>query len=375
MAHTLIHAFGLVVPVFDEAERVAEYGPLLAGFAEELPPASELLFVDDGSTDTTIEQIEAVQQKFPKAPIRVLARPHAGKGGAIVAGLRSVDTPLRGFCDLDLSTPLEDLLRIAAQAARPGVLAIGSRDLTGSSLARPEGPVREGLGRAYNRLLQATVTPGVVDTQCGAKVARAEVWEAILEHTSEQGFAWDAEAVAVASALGVQVQEVPVTWRHDDRSKIHVFRDGAAMVAATPRIWRGARRVRRQHAAAVAAAPTAAQTTEVFDEGNAERLLDADRSHWWFRCKAALVATALRRTDGAGGGDGWLVDEGAGAGGVTAMLGWRPDRVLVLEGNPVLASAAAERHGVYGARSDVNAVPLGDGAVSVVCLLDVIEHP
>jgi SAM-dependent methyltransferase len=359
-------AFGLVVPVFQEADRVVEFGPRLASFAEDLPPGSELLFVDDGSTDATVERLAALRVEHPKASIRVLERPHAGKGAAITAGLRALDTPLRGFCDLDLSTPLEDLARIAVQAVRPRVLAIGSRDLTGSTLTRPEGPVREGLGRAYNRLLQATVTPGVVDTQCGAKVARAEVWDAVLAHTSEPGFAWDAEAVAVATALGLQVQEVPVTWHHDERSKVRVVRDGAAMVAATPRIWRGARQARRL--------ASATSATEVFGDENATRLLDADRSHWWFRGKAALVATALRRTASTEGASGWLVDAGAGAGGVTAMLGWSPDRVLVLEGNPVLAHAAAARHGVHSARADVGALPLGRDSVAVVCLLDVIEH-
>lgn len=367
-AHALGAPLGLVVPVYDEAARVGEFcGPLL-DFAASLPRGSELVIVDDGSADGTAALARALLEERPEVPARVLERPHLGKGAAVAAGLAALTTPLRAFCDVDLSTPLEDLLRIVVAGARPGVLAIGSRDLTGSRLVRPESPVREGLGRAYNRLLQATVAPGIVDTQCGAKSATAEVWEAVLEHCREVGFAWDAEAVVVASALGLEVQEVPIEWHHDERSKVHVLRDGAGMVVATRRIWQSKGR------AAAATNHRPPQDGEVFDDANAAKLLQSDRTHWWFRSKAALVATALQRTGGTVDRQDWLVDAGGGAGGVTALLGWTPERVLVLEGNQALVGQAVHHHGLFGARSEVGALPLRDGRAAAMCLLDVIEH-
>jgi dolichyl-phosphate beta-glucosyltransferase len=387
-------ALGVVVPVFDEADRLTDYGKPLVDFVLRLPAGSRLLFVDDGSADGTPERVEELIGDLPGAPVDLLRRPHRGKGAAVAAGLRALDTPLRGFCDVDLSTPLDDLARIAAAAARSGGLAIGSRDLTTSTLVQTEGPVREALGRLYNRLLQATVTPGVVDTQCGAKVAPGAVWEAVLAHCGEEGFAWDAEVVAVALARGIEVVQVPIAWRHDERSKVNVGRDGLAMLAATPRI----RRSRRQAAAAPVPAgearvPVAAAAVpagaggpavgvrdaaplpgEVFDDENAALLGGSDRTHWWFRSKAALVATALRRTARPRPERGWLVDLGGGAGGVTAMLGWPPDRAAVLEGNAALAGQARRVHGLTAVRTSVHEVPLAAGAAEVVCLLDVIEH-
>lgn len=359
---------GLVVPIFDEAERFPEFcGPLL-DFVAALPAGSELVLVDDGSTDGTPALAAARFAERPEVRARVLERPHLGKGAAVAAGLGALSTPLKAFCDLDLSTPLEDLARIVEIAARDGILAIGSRDVTGSHLARPEAPVREILGRAYNRLLQAAVVPGVVDTQCGAKAARAEVWDAILPHCNESGFAWDAEVVAVASALGIEVLEVPIEWHHDTRSKVRVLRDGAGMVLATRRLVQSKRRA----AATVSRVPVA--TAGVFDDDNAARLIESDRTHWWFRSKAALVATVLRRTGGAGDRSGWLVDAGGGAGGVTALLGWMPDRALVLDGNEALVGQAVRAHRLQGARSEVDALALRSGTARVVCLLDVIEH-
>jgi SAM-dependent methyltransferase len=86
------------------------------------------------------------------------------------------------------------------------------------------------------------------------------------------------------------------------------------------------------------------------------------------------VATALRRTARPRPERGWLVDLGGGAGGVTAMLGWPPDRAAVLEGNAALAGQARRVHGLTAVRTSVHEVPLAAGAAEVVCLLDVIEH-
>lgn len=353
----------LVVPLFDEMARFPEYGSQLVDFVAALPAGSELVFVDDGSTDATASLVDALVAERPDAPVRLLRRPHEGKGAAVAAGLASTTALYAAFCDLDLSTPLDQLVKVVDAATAAPVLAIGSRDLTASTLLERESRVREALGRTYNRLLQATVTPGVVDTQCGAKAAARQVWDRLLPHCRQKGFAWDAELVAVALASGVGVREVPIEWRHDDRSKIRVGRDGFAMVVETGRIWSSARR------AASTADVTPAEG--VFEGQHADELIDADRTHWWFRGKAALVATALART---GGACGFLADVGAGAGGVTAMLGWDPERVAVLEAGEALVRHARHGNGMPALRSAVAPLPLADASVDVVCLLDVIEH-
>ena len=355
----------LVVPLFDEEVRVPEYAGLLVDFVGRLPDGSELVFVDDGSRDRTCALVDALAGEAHDRAVRLVRRPHEGKGAAVAAGIRSATAPLVAFCDLDLSTPLDQLAKVIEAAAAAPVLAIGSRDLTASTLLRRESRVRETLGRTYNRLLQATVTPGVVDTQCGAKAATRAVWDRLLPHCSQRGFAWDAELVAVALALGVGVREVPIEWRHDDRSKIRVGRDGLAMVRETPRIWSSARRAAR------ASTPSVAPAEGVFEGQQADELIDADRTHWWFRGKAALVATALARTGGAGG---FLADVGAGAGGVTSMLGWDAGRVAVLEAGEALVHHARHANGMPSLRSAVAPLPVADGSVDVVCLLDVIEH-
>lgn len=116
---------------------------------------------------------------------------------------------------------------------------------------------------------------------------------------------------------------------------------------------------------------TAVAAPGVFDEVNGGLLSGADTSHWWFRGKAHLVSALLRRWAPPAG---WVVDAGAGSGGVTSMLdGCDPSCRLALEGSSILAATAAGR-GLVAVRSDVTRLPLRTGSAAAVCLLDVIEH-
>jgi dolichyl-phosphate beta-glucosyltransferase len=227
----------LVVPMFNEEERVAESLDKLVAFIAAQPEGSQLVLVDDGSDDRTVEVVRS-GIKGHSGLATVLAVPHAGKGAAIRAGMAGARTDMAAFCDVDLATPLSEVQRLVADAASGQWLTIGSRAVGDAHLARREERRRELSGKAFNRLVQATVCPGISDTQCGAKAAPVHLWDAVLPHSREGGFAWDVEVIALARRLGFEVNEVGVKWRHDDRTRVRVLHDGAAMVWAVGRISR-----------------------------------------------------------------------------------------------------------------------------------------
>ena len=229
----------LVVPLYNEECRVLETAPALLEFISGFP-GGELIWVDDGSTDSTVEVVSRFLGARPGAPARLIERPHRGKGAAVRAGLDIAGADLAGFTDVDLATPLVDFERLVSIAAERRVFVVGSRALPESNVVVHEHPARELLGRLYNRAVQIAATPGIRDTQCGAKVAPRSLWDRVLPLSREEGFAWDVEIIALAQALGAQVCEVPVTWRHDSRSKVHVLKDGLKMGASLLRIRRAA---------------------------------------------------------------------------------------------------------------------------------------
>jgi len=111
----------------------------------------------------------------------------------------------------------------------------------------------------------------------------------------------------------------------------------------------------------------------VYEVEQARAVIDVDVVHWWFACKAELVASAIANHKSPEV-DGWLVDLGAGAGGVTSRLGWKPEQTLAIEASPLLVAQGRQRHGVSSIRASVEQVPVADRSVAVVTLLDVVEH-
>lgn len=355
-------SLSLVVPLFNEEVRVAEYGRQLLDFVSKLGPGSELIFVDDGSTDDTALAVDALLRQSPDS-VRLLRFPHRGKGAALRSGLSEARAEYAGFTDIDLSAPVDQLEIILKAATMGPVLAIGSRDLPTSNVARSQRRLRELLGKSYNRLVQLSLVPGVADTQCGAKFASVQVWKAVLRWSQENAYAWDVEVLAIAKRIGIPVQEVGIEWWHDERSRVHVGPDGLRMVWALPRI---ARRL--------AGVPAERRTTEVFDQARAATLIESDSQHWWFRGKATFVTAVLRRHLPLHMHDALAIDVGAGAGGVTASLGWRPDRLLALEGSETLCRQARDRHSLTAVVGNGGHIPVRSGAAGVVVALDVIEH-
>ena len=355
----------LVVPLFNEAHRFPMYAPELIAFISRYPLGSEIVFVDDGSSDGTVEMVEQFVATHRDVPLRLLCQSHRGKGSAVAAGLMSANSKVACFCDLDLSTPLDDLARIVDTAASAPILAIGSRGVASARITRHQRRGREILGRAYNKAIQFSLVPGIVDTQCGAKAALTSVWARVLPHCGEVGFAWDVEIIALARAMGVQVREIGVEWRHQEGSRVKLLRDGLRMVRAIPRI----RRKRSDHIRSRATLLN--EGGEAFDSDNAALLASSDMTHWWFRSKATFVSLLIRRFAAT---DGWLVDIGAGPGGVTAMLGWAPDRSVALERNIQLVRETKRRNAVQAVVGDASQLPIADATANIVCLLDVIEH-
>lgn len=365
----------VVVPLFNEEARLGEHYPALLKWLAAKPVPTELILVDDGSEDATRVVARTVVSRAIELGIdaELVKCAHRGKGATVAAGLKSARGTYAGFCDVDLSTPLEYFDAVINAASLSSGLAIASRDAAGAVVARPESRLREHLGRLYNRLLQFVLVPGITDTQCGAKAAPTELWQAVVPYCVELGWAWDVELVAMARRLGFSVEEVPVEWYHDTRSRVHLLTDGIKLLTAVPRIWWHVRRA----PASVPSIPgrdanpgEPHSSTSTFDESQAATLIENDQSHWWFSSKAHFISEALAFYPPAD--CALLLDVGAGAGGVTKCLEWKGAR-FAIEASSVLA-AAALHGGVTSIQAHSEGLPIADGSASVVCLLDVIEH-
>ena len=139
------------------------------------------------------------------------------------------------IADADWSMRPEQALLMLPPVLTGHDIAIGSRELP-DSVRTGEPAWRHLIGRTYNNLVQQIILPGLLDTQCGFKVFRAEAARAIFSRCHEDGWAFDVEVLALAREYGLRVVEVPIDWTHDRDSRARPLRDAPSMLAALFRI-------------------------------------------------------------------------------------------------------------------------------------------
>ena len=208
----------LIIPAFNEAKRI---GPTLLRvhqFLAARPASFEILVVDDGSTDETVALVTALAGELPG--LRVLCCPaNRGKGRAVRLGMLAATGQVRLFADADGSTPIDELDPLLQALTAGADIAIGSRYLAASRVTRPQPWPRRVWSRLVNRAVQRVLLPGVVDTHCGFKAFTAAAAAHTFAACTVDGWSFDLEVLARARAHGLRIQEVPVRWENDERSK------------------------------------------------------------------------------------------------------------------------------------------------------------
>jgi len=199
--------------------------------------ASEIIVVDDGSTDRTGEAAAEALRGRPKD--RVLRRAeNGGKGRAVKEGVLDSSGEFILFSDADLSTPIAEFEKLIAGIKAGNDIVIGSRALPESDIRRRQNRLREGMGKFFNVLVRMFVLKGIRDTQCGFKLFRRAAALDIFSRLRTDGFGFDVEALYLARKLGYSIGQVPVVWINSPQSKVRILRSSAAMIRDLFRIRR-----------------------------------------------------------------------------------------------------------------------------------------
>lgn len=225
----------IIIPAYNEADRLGgTLERIMAWLRQRQRDHTELLVVDDGSSDATIALAEEVLASWPQA--RVLSNgSNRGKGYTVRHGVLAARGQMILFSDADLSTPIEELLKLEASLGHAEI-AIGSRATAGAEILKHQPAYRELLGRAFNLAVQAMALGGISDSQCGFKLFRRGAARAVFSRSVIDGFAFDVEVLFVARRLGFRVAEVPVVWINDEASRVSPLRDGMIMLADVAKI-------------------------------------------------------------------------------------------------------------------------------------------
>ncbi len=221
----------IVVPVFNEEQRLGPTLRALTAHTATLPLAVRVTVVDNGSVDRTAEVVDEVAARRPgNTAVRLIGCARQGKGAAVRRGLLDSTARWRGFCDADLSTPPGVLTDVLGHLAEGAPVVIGSRRVAGAGYVVPQPLVRRVGSRTF-RLMTRPMVGDVADTQCGFKFFTAEAAEQVFRRVTAKGFAFDVEVLAVAKRLGYPVVEVPVRWTDQAGSSFSVWTHGRRVLS------------------------------------------------------------------------------------------------------------------------------------------------
>jgi dolichyl-phosphate beta-glucosyltransferase len=217
----------IVIPAFNEAHRLPQTFAHLKAFQDARPFVHEILVVDDGSTDGTVEVVKQWARAWPG--LRLVQAEHRGKGGAVRAGVLAATGTYVALADADLSMPVEEFDRFYGEVLGPYDVAIGSREAQGARRFHEPG-YRHLMGRVFNALVRALLLPGIQDTQCGFKCMRREVAVELCRNQTIESWGFDVELLYIARLRGYRVTEVPISWYYMPGSRINPVRDTVTMV-------------------------------------------------------------------------------------------------------------------------------------------------
>src|SRR3989344_1742431 len=177
----------IIIPLYNEEKRLAGLEQVRS-FLKLQKFSSEIIVVNDGSTDSTLKLLQVLQKKLGLTIVDY--KLNRGKGYAIKTGMLSASGSYRLFMDVDLSTPIQEFEKFKQYIAEFDVV-IGSRKVPQANLIRRQNLVRETFGKAFTLLSQVVLGMGVSDFTCGFKCFSAKAADDIFTGSKIERWGFD----------------------------------------------------------------------------------------------------------------------------------------------------------------------------------------
>ncbi len=247
--HVSSPSLSIVIPAYNEGARIEHALSRVLSCVAERRWDAEVLVVDDGSSDDTADIVQRWMLTHPNLHL-VRNDGNRGKGYSVRNGVLQSTGEIVMFTDADLSSPIEEAERLFAALDAGADVAIGSRWLDKQRQTIHQPLYRRFFGRCFNWVTRKIMGLPYKDTQCGFKAFKRDAAQVIFRLQTIERWGFDPELLFIARKLGYTIVEVPVTWGHDERSRISYLKDGMQMLKEMAQIRKNSLRGRYDEAIA-----------------------------------------------------------------------------------------------------------------------------
>jgi len=226
----------VIIPAYNEEARLpATLEEACEWLKRRLPNDHEVLVVDDGSKDGTVDAVRTLMATWPT--IKLVEQPeNRGKGAAVRRGMLEAEGEIRLFMDADHSTHIREVEKVFDAMEKGADVVAASRAHPESDIEVHQAWLREHMGKGFNLIMRSIVGLSMADTQCGFKAFTAEAAEKVFKAAKLDGFSFDVEVLYLAGMFGYSIAEIPVKWVNEPNSKVRMLADPARMFADVLRI-------------------------------------------------------------------------------------------------------------------------------------------
>ena len=220
--------YSIIIPAYNEAARLGSTLERVLSYVSQQAWDAEIVVVNDGSRDQTPDLVRTKSAVCPN--LRLIENPgNRGKGYSVRNGMLNAAGDILLFTDADLSSPVEESVKLFAAIEAGADIAIGSRWLQPELQAHRQSLARQLYGRIFNLLLRIFLGLKFKDTQCGFKAFSRRAAETIFPLQRIERWGFDPELLFLARKSGLAVKEVPVVWSHSEGTRISPLKDGMRM--------------------------------------------------------------------------------------------------------------------------------------------------
>jgi len=214
----------IIIPAYNEEKRILITLERTTAFLAQRPWSCELLVVDDGSSDATVERVQEYASGRKAEPlVRCLQNgQNRGKGYSIRHGVGEAQGNGIGFMDADYKTDIAGLDAVMPLLAEGWDGVVGDRSLSETRIEVERRRYRQIGSQLFRRLLHGFMgLKDFGDTQCGFKFFRAPIARDLFARQRMDGFMFDVEILLLASRCGYRIAKIPVVWSDDPDSRFN----------------------------------------------------------------------------------------------------------------------------------------------------------